>query len=283
MFHIRHICSLKAAFLFLGWLYSGLAGCRKRVLLTVMPEPKPEPSPHASRPPHNPDLYRLIEAKRQWHRRFDVKSARRGFLGWHERGYLPHFDAPNVTQFVSFMLDDAFPVMRRREWEPILREPDESLRRRKLEAWLDRSQGECWLQRPEVAARVEEIVRAQDGQTYRLQAWVVMPNHIHLVVDVWETPLSKLLNLWKGRSSYDANRLLARRGHFWEKEYFDVLIRDSGHLGRAIRYTENNPVKAGLAGIPKEWPWSSARWRDEYGRLPWQRETGSERQSERGL
>mgnify|MGYP001570788166 FL=1 len=72
-------------------------------------------------------------------------------------------------------------------------------------------------------------------------------------------------------------------GRFWEKEYFDILIRDSGHLGRAIRYTEYNPVKAGLVLDPKTWPWSSARWRDEYGRLPWQREAGSERQSERGL
>jgi REP element-mobilizing transposase RayT len=48
---------------------------------------------------------------------------------------------------------------------------------------------------------MEEIVRAQDGQTYRLHAWVVMPNHVHLVVDVWETPLSKLLNRWKNVSA----------------------------------------------------------------------------------
>ena len=55
---------------------------------------------------------------------------------------------------------------------------------------------------------LQEILRAEDGKCCRLQAWVIMPNHVHLVVDVWETPLSKLLNLWKGRSSYDANRLL---------------------------------------------------------------------------
>jgi len=218
---------------------------------------------------------KLIEAKRQWHYRPDAESVKRGFLGWHERGRLPHFDAPRVTQFVTFMLHDAFPVTRRREWEPILSEPDDSLRRRKLEAWLDRGCGECWLWRPEVAQRAEEILRSKDGQTYRLSAWVVMPNHVHLVIDVWEMPLSNLLNDWKGHSAYDANRLLGRRGRFWEKEYFDTLIRDAAHLQRAIRYTENNPAKASLARDPREWRWSSARERDAYGHLPWQREQRS--------
>src|SRR5882762_9464644 len=132
-----------------------------------MPEPKPK---RTGGPPHNPGLLKLIQAKRRWHYSSEVETARSGFLGWHERGYLPHFDAPNVTQFVTFMLDDSFPIKRRREWEPILREPDESLRRRKLEAWLDRGHGECWLQRPEVAALIERILRAQDGRTYQLQA-----------------------------------------------------------------------------------------------------------------
>jgi len=52
------------------------------------------------------------------HHRPDGEAGEQGFLGWHERGYLPHFDAPNVTQFVTFLLRDAFPVTRRREWEP---------------------------------------------------------------------------------------------------------------------------------------------------------------------
>ena len=149
----------------------------------------------------------------------------------------------------------------------MLNEPDESLRRRKLEAWLDRGHGECWLRQPAIASLVENILRAGHGNAYRLQAWVVMPNHIHLVVDVWDVPLSKLLNLWKGRSARAANNILCRAGHFWEREYFDTLIRDAAHLTRAIRYTENNPTKAGLVREPNDWLWSSARRRDESGRL----------------
>jgi putative DNA methylase len=222
--------------------------------------------------PYNPGLRKLIDAKREWHYRPTMEELRQGFRGWYERGYLPHFDAPGVTQFVTFMLDDAFPVWRRPEWEPILKEPDQSVRRRKLEAWLDRGHGECWLSRSEVAGRVEDILREEDGKTYRLQAWVIMPNHIHLVVDVWQTPLSKLLKRWKGRSAREANQLLGRRGTFWQKEAFDTLIRDTDHLARAISYTERNPTKGALVRDTTQWRWSSARWRDEYNRLSWQKE-----------
>jgi hypothetical protein len=120
-----------------------------------MPDSKLEPQTHRTGPPHNPGLRKLIEAKRNWHRPERTLPPEGGvpsasgtpdlsgslFLGWHERGYLPHFDAPHVTQFVTFMLNDSFPVTRRREWEGILNEPDESQRRRKLEAWLDRGHG----------------------------------------------------------------------------------------------------------------------------------------------
>ena len=94
------------------------------------------------------------------------------FLGWHERGYLPHFDAPWGTQFVTYMLWDSFPTTRRAEWEGILNDPNDSGRRRKLETWLDRGHGECWLRRAGVAV-VEEELRKNRGRLYRLQAWAV--------------------------------------------------------------------------------------------------------------
>src|SRR5438094_2158035 len=100
----------------------------------------------------------------------------------HQRGYLPHFDAPGVTQFVTFQLEDSFPVTRRAEWETILREPEDSAKRKRLEAWLDRGHGECWLRRHDVAELVEKILLEADGRDYRMQAWVVMPNHVHLLV-----------------------------------------------------------------------------------------------------
>lgn len=140
-----------------------------------------------------------------------------------------------------------------------------------METWLDRGHGECWLHRRDVAELVEKTLREGDGCEYRMQGWVIMPNHVHLVVDVWDVPLVKLINGWKGKSSREANKLLGRRGAFWQEDYYDTLIRDEAHLKRAIRYTEQNPVKAYLARTAREWPWSSAGKRDEYERLSWQR------------
>ena len=235
------------------------------------PSAMESPKPVRRAPPKNVGLLELIRAKRERDWKPSVEELKKGFRGWHQRGYLPHFDAPGVTQFVTFQLDDSFPVTRRAEWKAVLREPDDSAKRRKLEAWLDRGHGECWLRRRNVAELGEKILLEADGRDYQMQAWVVMPNHIHLVVDVWDVPLAKLINGWKGKSSRLANALLRRSGRFWQEDYYDMLIRDESHLKRAIRYTEQNPVKAFLMKVAREWLWCSARHRDEYERLPWQR------------
>jgi|SRR6266478_3870979 len=101
-----------------------------------------------------------------------------------------------------------------------------------------------------------------------------MPNHVHLVVDVWEVPPSSLVHQWKGKSSRLANLALSRSGPFWQEDYFDTLIRDEEHLKKARRYTEHNPAKAALVKDPRAWKCSNARRRDEYERLPWQRGAG---------
>src|SRR5437762_8691904 len=140
------------------------------------------PKPIRRAPPTNVGLLELIRAKREQDWKPSVEELKKGFRGWHQRGYLPHFDAPNVTQVVTFQLHDSFPVARRPELEAILKELGDSTRRGKLEAWLDRGHGDCWLRRGDVAELVERILLETDGCNYRMQAWVVMPNHVHLVV-----------------------------------------------------------------------------------------------------
>ena len=230
--------------------------------------------PDRRTPPKNVGLLGLIRAQREWDWKPSVEQLRRGVRGWHQRGYLPHFDAPDVTQFVTFQLHDAFPVTRCAEFEAILKEPEDSLKRRKLETWLDRGRGECWLRRRDLSALVEKILLEADGHDHQMQAWVIMPNHVHLVVDVWDMPLATLIIRWKGKSSRQANLLLCRSAKFWKEDYYETLIRDTAHLKRAIRYAEQNPIKAFLAKAAREWLWSSARHRDEYERLPWQRAAG---------
>src|SRR5881394_1612959 len=166
-----------------------------------MPDPSSSLPPGRRGAPTKPALRRLVEAKRKWHYTPDSEARRLGFRGWHQRGYLPHFDAPGVTQLLTINLADAFPVTRRAEWEPILKLPDESVRRRKLEAWLDRGHGQCWLSQQRVAKLIEESFLAEHRQLYALRAWVIMPNHLHAIVDVWRTPLSVLVKKWKGATS----------------------------------------------------------------------------------
>src|SRR5262245_34038586 len=91
----------------------------------------PNPTPRAL--PKNVGLLELIRSKRESSWRPTVEQMKKGFRGWHQRGYLPHFDAPGVTQFATVHLHDSFAVTRREEFEAILKEPDTSVKRRKLE------------------------------------------------------------------------------------------------------------------------------------------------------
>ena len=224
-------------------------------------------APQRSTPPYNPGLQKLVAGKQAGSEPLDAAATARGFLGWHQRGYLPHYDAPGVTQMLTLRLVDSLPASRRGECEHLLTlEPDRE-RRKRLESYLDRGLGECWLRQPAIAALAENALRFFDGQRYALGAWVIMPNHLHLLLDVWETPLSELVKSWKDFVAREGNKLLGRRGTFWEREYLDTLIADEEHRQTAVRYIESNPVKAGLARENKEWPWSSARFRDAYGVL----------------
>lgn len=190
-----------------------------------------------------------------------------GFRGWYERGYLPHRDEPGLVQFVTFRLADSFPVSLRSEWSALLEIEDDRERRRQLENYLDKGRGECHLQRSEVAGIVEDAIRFYHERYYELRAWVVMPNHVHSLFKVGSTPLSKIMRLLKGYTAREANKRLRRSGQFWAEDFWDMFMRDEEHERKTQRYIENNPTKSFLVQDPKEWRWSSARWRDEYGAL----------------
>src|ERR1041385_6986790 len=104
-------------------------------------------------------IHRLVDQKNQWSaRRLTDEERRLGFLGWHERGYLPHCDFPNLVQFVTFRLEDSMPASRRGEWEYFLEIEDVRERRSKLEEYLDRGVGECQLRDALAAAICEEAL-----------------------------------------------------------------------------------------------------------------------------
>src|SRR6266704_1930878 len=212
--------------------------------------------------PNNPDVRELVSGKRRWSTFLQTAAAKQGFRGWHERGYLPHRDEPGLTQFVTFCLVDSFPEALRSEWEHLWRVEDERERRKELESYLDKGRGECHLRRPEIAALVEMALRFFHETRYELRAWVIMSNHVHALFKVSAVPMSEILESWKKHTSNKANRLLKRSGAFWAANYFDTYMRDAEHELITVRYIENNPTKARLVLDPKDWPWSSRRFRD---------------------
>jgi putative DNA methylase len=176
----------------------------------------------------------------------------------HYERRLPHWDLIGQPLFVTFRLHGSLPTNRIFPPERLATSGEAF---RPMDRLLDQgSTGPRFLQRPEIARLVESAV--QDGERqfhrYQLHAYVVMPNHVHLLV----TPnviSTKWLGPLKGFTSYRANQILDIQGKaFWQDESYDHLVRTGEEFERTRAYIEQNPVTAGLAAAAEQFPWSSA-------------------------
>jgi REP element-mobilizing transposase RayT len=170
---------------------------------------------------------------------------------------LPHWDVVGQPVFVTFRLHDSLPTNR------VF--PPEQLTSGKAFVAMDRildmaATGPKYLSMPEIAAKVVSAILDGDRRFHRydLHSFVVMSNHVHLLV----TPrvfATRWLGPLKGFTAYEANRILGRSGKpFWQHEGYDHLVRSDEEFGRIRRYIENNPASAGLVAKPEEFRWSSA-------------------------
>ena len=128
---------------------------------------------------------------------------------------------------------------------------------------LDRpAAGPLWLKHSDIADLVARAILIGSDQRhfYERCAWVVMPNHVHLLI-LPKTPLPMLMRWLKGSTARGANRILGRTGQpFWQDESYDHYLRNSRQVNRTIAYIEENPVSAGLVDSAEHWRWSSAGW-----------------------
>jgi putative transposase len=209
---------------------------------------------------------------------------------WHSRGYLPHFDGRELIQHVTFHLADSLPreVLERVEEEIRILPADkqEIERRKRVEDWIDAGHGSCVLRQPAVAALVQGAFLHFDGSRYRLLAWVVMPNHVHVLFQsLGDRTVAQIVASWKkftARGICDfrragngnANLPIGSSSHatresgvpeigrnptpVWHREYWDRFICNDCHFQQAVEYIRQNPVKAGLVERPEDWQWSSA-------------------------
>lgn len=171
-------------------------------------------------------------------------------LGWHSRGYLPHCDAAGLVQHIVFGLADSVPKG--------VRSPSTA----HADRLLDTGQGNCELGDHRCAELVEHALLQADAERYRLLAWCVMPNHVHVVIEQLDGfPLGDIIQGWKSATAHQINALLSREGRLWRREYFDRFMRDDDHLSATVAYVENNPVRARLVTARADWRFSSARLR----------------------
>ncbi len=203
------------------------------------------------------------------------------------RGYLPHWEIDHATYFVTFRLADSLPqeLLTRLRQErdaldrsrsaafqaassseksnagetPALQADQNQNRARKLRAILQKAEqclddglGQCYMRDFRIAKIVADTIRHFHGQRYQLRVWCVMPNHVHVIFSpLGEHTLETILHAWKSYSAHEANKLLGRTSHFWQREYFDHLVRHEASLLKITRYVQENPQKAGL----RNWPW----------------------------
>ena len=196
---------------------------------------------------------------------FDPKSDLRIDRG----ANLPHWFQPGVSYFVTFRTEDSIPADVSRRWharraawllnhgismgepkwkdyldqlvEHERREFHETFSRQYLES-LDKGLGECVLRRAELSKIVADSLLHFDNDRYHMGDFVVMPNHVHLIVCLLgNTEIEAICTSWKRYSAVKINRALGKKGRFWQEESFDHLIRSVDQFEAIQEYIASNP------------------------------------------
>ena len=187
---------------------------------------------------------------------------------------LPHWQQDKATYFLTFRLADSILVSQLDEWreerslwlldhpKPWPTETEDEYHKRfstKIDLFLDQGLGSCLLGDSANASIVASSFHHFDQTRYLLHAWVIMPNHVHLLLSLGKSiDLGETVASWKRFTATKINRLDFSLGPVWQKDYFDRLIRDWDHFMNVARYIRRNPIKAKLpAGtfVIYEAPW----------------------------
>ncbi len=116
------------------------------------------------------------------------------------------------------------------------------------EVRLDECHGRCLLRRPELAQIVADSLLHFDGDRYRMGDFIVMPNHVHLLVAFPDEALMrKQFDSWLHWTATKINRATGNSGHYWQEEPFDHLVRSNEQYEYLRRYIRDNPIKAAPA------------------------------------
>ena len=178
------------------------------------------------------------------------------------RTHLPHWEQPGATYFITWRLADSLPQEKLEAWrqerdawlkahpQPWDAETEDRYHRTfsdRLDEWLDAGSGRCVLRDPAIAKIVAGALHHFDRDRYILDSFVVMPNHVHVIVQLRDgEKLDKVLHSWKSFTAKEINGALGETGPVWQEDYFDRIIRNPRHFEATRRYLLENPVKAHL-------------------------------------
>lgn len=181
-----------------------------------------------------------------------------------KQGMLPHWNQNEVFYFLTFRLADSIPKEKmealkidREDWLKNHRGKEEyskeewkeynRLFNERVENWMNAGYGSCLLKKPENAALVANAFKHFAGQRYTLDEWVVMPNHVHVLVKPFgEHKLCDILHSWKSFTANEINKREGRTGQLWMHESYDHIVRSEQALQAIRNYIRQNPVKAGI-------------------------------------
>jgi REP element-mobilizing transposase RayT len=178
------------------------------------------------------------------------------------RKHLPHVEQSGAIYFVTFRLADSLPQKQLKQWradrsawmafhpEPWTEDEAMEYRREftaRIEKWLDAGSGECVLRNENCRSALEITMKHAHCAECDLGDWVIMPNHVHLLIQpLGSSCLSEILKGIKGVSARRINQCLGRTGRVWMDESFDHIVRSLEQLEKLQTYVERNPMKARL-------------------------------------
>lgn len=170
---------------------------------------------------------------------------------------LPHYDQGRKYYFITWRTADSLPQSVLKNWQLkkqswLLKNPKPWNTSKKseyrehlmkhIDQWLDRGTGRCLLSGARCRKILVNSLEFYDGERYLLESFVIMPNHIHVLISLNEgEKLSKVVQSWKRYSAREINLLLGNEGRFWQPDYFDTVLRSQEHLWYVHQYIKNNP------------------------------------------
>ena len=172
------------------------------------------------------------------------------------RHRLPHFHREDAHLFLTWRLHGSLPAKPPSHLSPT---PGHAFVAADRALHRNRS-GPQWLNDQRIAHLLAQTILAghRERAFYELDAWVIMPNHVHLLI-LPKVAVPEITRWLKGSTARRANQLLGHTGlSFWQDESYDHWVRNTREFDQITAYIEENPVSAGLATSMDLWPWSSA-------------------------